>query len=142
MTKRMGLFGSALSGWSSRTTNTGIADTAEGGGIGTFWTFNGASIDHLLTSNNGGAGGQNFGSAVHSAGPITITFNGESYSAERLKRAITAAKDGGPMTLLLKRGDRYLEVPIGYAGGLRYPWLERVGEREAGLDRLLAPRTR
>lgn len=71
-----------------------------------------------------------------------VAVNGEAYSAERIKRAITAARDGGPLVLLVKRGERFVEVPINYTGGLRYPWLERVGERETGLDRLLAARTR
>ena len=61
------------------------------------------------------------------------------YSADRIKRAISAAKDGGgPIVLLVKRGERYLEAPIRYTGGLRYPWLEKDGEAEVGLDRLLA----
>ena len=40
--------------------------------------------------------------------------------------------------LLVKRGERCLEAPIRYTGGLRYPWLEKDGEAEVGLDRLLA----
>ena len=46
------------------------------------------------------------------------------------------------MVLLVKRGDRYLEVPVPYSGGLRYPWIERLGDRETGLDQLLEARTR
>ena len=43
----------------------------------------------------------------------------------RIKAAITAAKDGGePIELLVKRGERYLTVPVDYHGGLRWPWLE------------------
>jgi predicted metalloprotease with PDZ domain len=88
-----------------------------------------------------------WGSPAFDAGVVRgssiVAVNGESYSADRLKRAITVARDGNaPIALLVKRGDRYLEVPIAYTGGLRYPWLERVGERETGLDRLLAARTR
>lgn len=75
-------------------------------------------------------------------GAQVVAVNGETYSEERIKRAITAAKDGeAPIRLLVKRGDRFLEVAVPYSGGLRYPWLERVGEREAGLDRLLEART-
>lgn len=85
MTHCMGLFGNSLAGWANLTTNTGIADTAEAGSAntsgarGTFWVFNGPSVKHLMTGNNGGSGGSNFGSAVHSAGPATITFNGDTY---------------------------------------------------------------
>ncbi len=75
----LGLFNS-LSGWTNRTTNTGIADTAEGGGVGTFYTFEGPSVKHLMTSNNGGGGGQSFNEAIHSAGPISITFNAETWT--------------------------------------------------------------
>src|SRR5262249_21140517 len=57
MTHCMGLFGNALTGWSSHTTNTNVVDTAEAGGNGKFWVFQGPSIKHLLTSNNGGPGG-------------------------------------------------------------------------------------
>ena len=72
-------------------------------------------------------------------GATIVAVNGEAYSADRIKRAITAAKDGGgPIVLLVKRGERYLEAPIRYTGGLRYPWLEKDGEAEVGLDRLLA----
>lgn len=80
MTHLMGLFGSATTGWTARTTNTGIADTSEGGGVGTFWVFQGPSIKHLLTSNNGGPPGQNYGSAVHGAGPdVPVSFGEDIY---------------------------------------------------------------
>jgi predicted metalloprotease with PDZ domain len=75
-------------------------------------------------------------------GAQIIAVGGEAYSAERMKRAITAAKGSErPITLLVKRGDRYLEAPIRYDGGLRYPWIEPAGEGEQPLDRLLAART-
>jgi hypothetical protein len=80
MTHLLGLYGSALPGWAARTTNTGVPDTAEGGGNGTFWVFQGPSIKHLLTSNNGGPGGQNWGSAIHGAGPgVNVNFGGSTY---------------------------------------------------------------
>jgi predicted metalloprotease with PDZ domain len=75
-------------------------------------------------------------------GTTIVAVNGESYSAKRIDRAITAAKEGGaPIALLTKRGDRYDTVEIDYRGGLRYPWLEPVGDGEQGLDRLLAARS-
>jgi predicted metalloprotease with PDZ domain len=87
-----------------------------------------------------------WGSPAFNAGIVNaaqiVAVNGEAYSADRIKAAITAAKGGSePIQLLIKRGDRYLTVPVDYHDGLRWPWLERVGERETGLDRLLAPRT-
>jgi hypothetical protein len=81
----LGLYGSVLPGWAARTTNTNIPDTAEAGlnntgSRGYFWTFQGPSIKHLLTSNNGGSGGSNWGSAVHAAGPgVNVPFGGDTY---------------------------------------------------------------
>jgi len=75
-------------------------------------------------------------------GAQIVAVDGEAYSADRLKRAIAAMKDGsGAIDLLIKRGDRYIEAPIGYREGLRYPWIEPVGEGEQPLDRLLSART-
>jgi len=88
-----------------------------------------------------------WGSPAFDAGIVNtaqiVAVNGESYSAEVIRAAITAAKDGSaPIELLVKRGERYLTVPVDYHGGLRWPWLEPAGAGEQGLDRLLAPRTR
>lgn len=69
-----------------------------------------------------------------------VAVNGMSFSGDRLKAAVTAAKDGTPILLSLRRGDRYRDVAIDYRDGLRYPRLEKTGEGETGLDRLLAPR--
>src|SRR5206468_8272744 len=82
MTHLMGLYGGTgmVPLWDAHTTDTGIADTAEGGGIGHFWTFTGPSIKHLMTGNNGGSGGNSFNGAVHAAGPnVTVNFGGDSY---------------------------------------------------------------
>jgi predicted metalloprotease with PDZ domain len=71
-----------------------------------------------------------------------ISINGREYGETILKDAITAAKGSkAPIELIVKRGSRYLTIPLEYHGGLRYPWLEKSGEGEAGLDKLLAPRT-
>ena len=74
-------------------------------------------------------------------GNTIVAVNGIEYSSDAIKDAITAAKDGKePIELLVKRGDTYRTVEIDYHGGLRYPWLEPVGEGEQPLDRLLEPR--
>lgn len=74
-------------------------------------------------------------------GDEIIAVNGRGYTQDRLKAAVVGNKDGKePIRLLLKSGDRYREVVIDYREGLRYPHLEKIGEGEAGLDRLLAPR--
>jgi predicted metalloprotease with PDZ domain len=85
-------------------------------------------------------------SPAFDAGIVTgaqiVAVNGEAFSKDVISTAITSAKGGKePIELLVKRGDRYLTVPIAYHGGLRYPWIELVGEGEQPLDRLLAPRT-
>lgn len=83
LTHALGLFGGSGSvpGWNSLATNTGATDTAEGGGVGTFYVFRGPSIKHLMTSNNGGSGGSSFGGAIHSAGPngSGLSFDGDVY---------------------------------------------------------------
>ncbi|CAN5441984.1 hypothetical protein BH09PLA1_BH09PLA1_10750 [soil metagenome] len=80
MTHCMGMSSFNPPGWATYLTNTNIPDTAEGGGIGKFWVFNGPSIKHLLTSNNGGPGGQERPVAVHGAGPnVPVNFGGDTY---------------------------------------------------------------
>lgn len=71
-----------------------------------------------------------------------VAVNGDAYSQDAIKQAITEAKGTSrPIELLVKRGDHFLTVPVTWNGGLRYPWLERApGIKEAPLDRLLAAR--
>lgn len=71
-----------------------------------------------------------------------VSVNGVEYSEDAMKQAISAAKGTKePIKLIVKRGDRYITLDLDYHGGLRYPWLEKTVQGEAGLDRLLAPRT-
>ena len=86
-------------------------------------------------------------SPAFKAGIVTgvkiIAVDTVAFSADELKAAISRAKDGKkPIELLVRRGDRYLTIPVPYSGGLRWPWLERdtPGRTSAPLDRLLAPR--
>jgi hypothetical protein len=53
----------------ARSQNTGVADTSSGGGIGTYWAFNGAGYSTLLTSFNstGSTTGVDAGAPIHSA---------------------------------------------------------------------------
>ena len=55
-----------------------------------------------------------------------LAVDGIAYDADRLKAAITAAKDGPPISLLVKNGDHFQTIAITYKGGLRYPRLERI----------------
>lgn len=76
-------------------------------------------------------------------GSQIIAVNGESYSAEVMRRAITAAKDSAdPIQLIVKTGDEYRAVAIDYHGGLRYPHLERIPGTPDRLGAILRPRTR
>lgn len=85
-------------------------------------------------------------SPAFNAGVVTgskvLAVNGIAYTADELKKAITAAKDGRGVELLFQRGDKFQTVKIDYRGGLRYPWLERAapGTAPTGLDLLLSPK--
>jgi predicted metalloprotease with PDZ domain len=98
-----------------------------------------------LTIGSGGISGVIWGGPAFDAG-ITladeiIAVNGRGYSGDRIKAAVQAAKGSKePVRLLLKRGERYREVAIDYHGGLRYPHLQKAGEGESGLDKLLQSR--
>ena len=99
----------------------------------------------LTLDKDGKVTGSRWDSPAFNAGIVTaakiVAVNGTAYDQDGLKAAITGAKTGKPLELLVQRGDRYLTVPLTYRGGLRYPWLERVpGKSQAGLDALLAPR--
>ncbi|MGZ3246913.1 MAG: M61 family metallopeptidase [Croceibacterium sp.] len=95
---------------------------------------------------DGKVAGTLWNSPAFNAGVVTgaqvMAVNGKAYDPETLKTAITAAKTGKePIQLLVKRGDRFMTVPVDYHGGLRYPWIEPAAAGEQPLDRLLAPRT-
>jgi hypothetical protein len=65
-------------------TDTKIKDDSFGGNVGTYFVFNGPSIDHLMTSNNGGGDGTDKGVATHTAGPPIgpnqpLEFQGKTY---------------------------------------------------------------
>ena len=95
---------------------------------------------------DGKVAGTLWDSPAFNAGIVTgaqvMAVNGKAYDGDAIKDAITAAKGGKELIeLLVKRGDRFMTVPVDYHGGLRYPWIEPVAAGEQPLDRLLAPRT-
>ncbi len=67
------------------------------------------------------------------SGMQLVAVNSVAYKAELLREAITKAKDGSGVELLVKSNDRYKTIKIDYRGGLRYPKLERL---EGTPDRL------
>jgi predicted metalloprotease with PDZ domain len=74
-------------------------------------------------------------------GAQAIAINGQAFSADALRRAITAAKDAAaPIALLIKNGDQYSTLAIDYHGGLRYPRFERVAGTPDRLGAILTPR--
>ena len=74
-------------------------------------------------------------------GARLVAVDGETYSDEVLKAAITAAKGGTqPIRLLVKTGDAFRTVDLTWTGGLRYPRLERTGRGPSSLDALYAAR--
>ncbi len=82
-----------------------------------------------------------FGAGI-TEGMQILAVNGESYSADLLKRTITAAATRSDrIELILKLNDRYRVAHVDYHGGLRYPHLERDPAAPALLDAVLAPRT-
>lgn len=71
-----------------------------------------------------------------------VAVNDTAATPERLRGAVTAAKDGGPIRLIVRNGDRFRTVDIAYAGGLRYPALERIEGTRDRLGDILTPRRR
>jgi predicted metalloprotease with PDZ domain len=69
-----------------------------------------------------------------------LAVNGIAYSHQVLKRAIAAAKEGGPLRLLVQSGKRHREVEIEYRAGHRYPHLTAIEGARNRLHEILAPR--
>ncbi len=63
-----------------------------------------------------------------------VAVNGRRWSTERLHQAVAATQRGEKLRLLLENGDYLQTMALGYAGGERYPHLER----ESGKPDLLA----
>ena len=62
-----------------------------------------------------------------SSGATLVAVNGQDYSNDVLKEAITVAKDSkSPIQLLLKYQGGFRTVSVDYHGGLQYPHLVRV----------------
>lgn len=70
-----------------------------------------------------------------------LAVDGIPYSGEVLKQAVRDAKGSSrPIEFIVRNGDRFQVIAVGYHGGLRYPRLERDPSRPALLDAILAPR--
>ena len=76
-----------------------------------------------------------------STGATVVSVNGQDYSRDVLKDAISAAKDSKePINLLLKYQGGYHTVPVDYHGGLQYPQLVRIDGTPDYLSKIIAPR--
>lgn len=74
-------------------------------------------------------------------GSTLLAVNGYAFEGERLKDAITAAKDKGqPIELVVKQGEVVKTVRIDYRDGLKYPRLERIPGTPDRLSKILAPK--
>jgi predicted metalloprotease with PDZ domain len=74
-------------------------------------------------------------------GQLISGVNGEVFRGDRLRAAITAARDATrKIELLIRSGDAYRTIAVDYHGGLRYPHLERDPARPGMLDDIFAPR--
>jgi predicted metalloprotease with PDZ domain len=100
----------------------------------------------LAVANEGGRiAGVVWGSPAFDAGlapgMTLVAVGGRAYSAALLKEAISAAKTTSqPLEILIRDADRYRTVRIAYAGGLRYPRLERIDGTVDRLSAVLSPR--
>ena len=76
-----------------------------------------------------------------STGATLAAVNGQAYSDEVLKDAITAARNSkAPIQLLLKYQGGFRTVPVDYHEGLKYPHLVRVDGTPDYLSEIAAPR--
>jgi predicted metalloprotease with PDZ domain len=95
-----------------------------------------------IVKNDGEISGVIWDSAAFKAGLVTgakiLAVNGDEFSSDVWKAAIRTKT---PIQIILKQDKYYRTLTLDYSGGLRYPRLEKTGEGEGSLDRLLKPRT-
>jgi predicted metalloprotease with PDZ domain len=92
----------------------------------------GTIVDVLVDSPAGRAG---VGPGLKILALNDRTFKGQ----EQLDAALTAAKTGTPITMIVTGGDVFKTVSLTYTGGPRYPHLERVDGTPDLLTGLLKP---
>ncbi len=95
-------------------TDTNQADTAEGGGIGTFHVFRGDLINHLMTSNNGGSGGSDRGVPLHGAGPgVNVSYASQTWIGAQ--DAMNAVYEGSRRYLVPETSRLIMADAYGYS---------------------------
>ena len=85
------------------------------------------------------------GTVAHGAGMAPgmklVAVNSRRWTAEGLTRAITAAKAGGSLELLVENGEFFKTFPLNYRDGLKYPHLVRDESKPDLLTVILKPLT-
>ena len=69
-----------------------------------------------------------------------VAVNGLAYDKDVLDEAVTAAKTGAPIELMLRDFDIYRTVKLDYHDGLRYPHLQRIEGKPDYLTPILSAR--
>lgn len=69
-----------------------------------------------------------------------VAVNGRRFTRALLETAITEAKSGGRIELLVENADFFRTHTVEYRGGLRYPHLVRVEGKADRLAEVLAPK--
>ena len=138
------LDGLARGGWKlvfNETPNAAISDVEDDQGVDDF----SYSLGFKIAREGGKLDEVSWNSPAYRAGLAkdmqVVAVGGTAYTAERLKRAITAARtDGQPLELLVRQGERFSTLRIDYRDGLRYPHLERIAGTQDRLMQLLSPK--
>lgn len=95
-----------------------------------------------IVKNDGEISGVIWDSVAFKAGLVTgakiLAVNGDEFSGDVWKAAIKAK---APIQIIVKQDKYYRTLTLDYSGGLRYPRLEKTGEGEGSLDKLLKART-
>jgi predicted metalloprotease with PDZ domain len=74
-------------------------------------------------------------------GDVVTAIGDTEYSAEAFRNAVRGTAERKPLTMTIRRDKRYRTITLDYFDGLRYPRLEKLGEGQGSLDRLLTART-
>ncbi|HEX7856433.1 MAG TPA: peptidase M61 [Sphingobium sp.] len=73
-------------------------------------------------------------------GDRIVSVGGVEYSRPRFLDSLRSATNGGRIELIVRQGKSVRTITLAYSDGIRYPRLQKTGEGEGSLDRLLKPR--
>ncbi|MFT3965579.1 MAG: peptidase M61 [Sphingobium sp.] len=74
------------------------------------------------------------------SGDRIVSVNGIEYGRQRFLDTLRSAANGGRIDLIVRQGKAVRTITLAYSDGIRYPRLQKTGEGEGSLDRLLKPR--